>query len=114
MIRFQPESMATVPDKNRLTILLGRYGRDKFYQQNKYELMDSATSPEKRVANTPMCAIEQTGEFESWDDSKVAAWVDSILTRYAQPSLLFDLLLNRHPHSDTFAPAKRGGIFSGY
>lgn len=82
--------MATIPDKNRLTILLGRYGRDKFYKQNKYELMDSATSPVKRVANTPMCGIEQTGEFESWDDSKIAAWVDSILSRYALLSLSFE------------------------
>jgi len=80
-----PESMATVPDKNRLTILLGRYGRDQFYKENKYELMDVATSPEKRVPNTPIYAIEQTGEFESWDDSKIAAWVDSILSSTAFP-----------------------------
>jgi len=80
-----PDSMATLPDKTRLTILLDRYGRDKFYARNQYELMDVATSPAKRVPGSPICTIEQTGEFESWDDSKIANWVDSILSSNAFP-----------------------------
>ncbi len=73
--------MATTQDKTWLTVLLGRYGRDRFYKENQYELIDVATSPEKRVPGSPIYTIEQTGEFESWDDSKIATWVDSILPR---------------------------------
>lgn len=74
--------MPTAPDKTRLTILLDRYGRDEFYKRNKYELMGTATRPEKCVATAPIWAVEQTGEFESWNDTKIATWVDSILSRY--------------------------------
>jgi len=75
-----PESMPTAPDKTRLTLLLDRYGRDEFYKHNKYELMGTATSPDKRVSAAPIYTVEQTGEFESWNDSKIATWVDSILS----------------------------------
>lgn len=82
--------MATAPDKTRLTILLGRYGRDEFYKQNKYELMGTATSPAKRVSTAPLWAVEETGEFESWNDSKIGTWVDSVLSRRVR-SFLFSV-----------------------
>lgn len=76
--------MPTAPDTTRLTILLDRYGRDQFYDKYKYELMGEATSPEKRVAGTPLCTIEQTGEFEDANDQKIWNWVDTILFAYVE------------------------------
>lgn len=108
----QHESLATQPDKTRLTILLGRYGRDEFYKRNQYELMDVATSPAKRVPNTPIYTIGKTGEFENWDDSKIANWVDSMLSRWAPFSLLGLNSLNWRLCSDAFPPAKKSEIFS--
>jgi hypothetical protein len=81
-LSLQPESMATQPDKTRLTIFLDRYGRDQFYEQFGYELMDEATSPDKRVPDTPLFTTAQTGEFENWDNKKVEEWVDSFLSVY--------------------------------
>ncbi|KAF9445698.1 hypothetical protein P691DRAFT_805281 [Macrolepiota fuliginosa MF-IS2] len=80
-------SVSTLPDKTRLTILLGRYARDEFYNNFGYELMDQATSPINRVPETPLYTIEQTGEFESWDDQKIQDWVDTILTPSDFPPL---------------------------
>jgi hypothetical protein len=77
--------MATLPDKTRLTIFLDRYGRDQFFKKHRYELMDEATDPgDIRVPGTPLFTIAQTGEFENWDDTKIATWVDSIISAYVQ------------------------------
>lgn len=76
--------MPTIPDMTRLTVLLGRYGRDQFYNKYGYELMGEATSPDKLVAGTPLCTIEQTGEFENWDDQKIWNWIDAILSAYVE------------------------------
>ncbi len=80
--------MPNAADKTRLTIFLDRYGRDQFYKKIGYELMDTATTPPKRVPDSPIFTIEQTGEFENWNDSKIAAWVDSVLSRCVPLSFL--------------------------
>ncbi|KAF9443262.1 hypothetical protein P691DRAFT_713513 [Macrolepiota fuliginosa MF-IS2] len=70
----------TQRDKTLLAILLDRYGRDEFYSRFGYELMDQATSPETRIPETPFCTVQQTGEFENWNDKKITDWVDTIIT----------------------------------
>ncbi len=79
---------ANSPDETRLAVLLDRYWRDELYKKNGYELMDIVTTPNKRVPDSPIFTIEQTGEFENWNDTKIAAWVDSVLSRYVAFSLL--------------------------
>ncbi|KAF9450718.1 hypothetical protein P691DRAFT_773715 [Macrolepiota fuliginosa MF-IS2] len=77
------ESTRPSPDLTQLEILLGRYGRDQFYHNFKFELMGSTTSPDSRISGTPIYTIEESGEFESWDDTKIWNWVDMILSSVA-------------------------------